>query len=141
MNQNEIVQIVNLVAAADGRNVNEQTYGAWMLVLGHMDFGLAKEATLAALKDESIRWTEPKHILAKAGKVLDVREQDKRRERALTEHEVKKGAPVPVCLDHGLSIVACDVCCKKAYELSKVLGGINSPRYQTEFYGKICVPQ
>jgi hypothetical protein len=141
VNQAEVVQIVNLVAAADGRNVNEQTYAAWMLVIGHLGFNLAKEATLAALKDEAIRWTEPKHVLAKAGRVLEVREQDKRRERALTEHEVKKGTPVPICRDHGRSIMQCDVCCKKAGDLAALNGGVQSSPYQTLFWQEVCHPQ
>lgn len=141
MNQNEIVSIVDLVAAADGRNVSEQTYGAWFLVLGHLGIGLAREGALEALKDESIRWVEPKHILGKVSKILDRQELAKRKERALSGDVEKQGAPVPICIDHNLSIMQCDPCCAKALQLSKDMDGVNGHMYQTAFYGSICHPQ
>ena len=141
MNQNDLASVVDLIAAADGRNVSEQTYGAWFLVLGHLDFRLARDAALEAMRDDTIRWVEPKHVLAKVGKIRDRRDADMRRDRALSEKKHEEFAPVPICVDHGLSINKCEACGRKALALSRSLDGVDGPAYQKAFWGTICMPQ
>lgn len=109
----ETKQVLDFIAAADGRNVTEQTYGAWHLVIGHLSFEQARQAALMALQDDAIRWTEPKHILAKVAKLISDSEAEKRRERALTASEEPKGAEMPVC-QHGKGLLYCDPCCHDA---------------------------
>ena len=123
MNNNETAQIVDFIAAADSRNVTPQTYGAWHLVIGHLDFETARQAAVMALQDEAIRWTEPKHILGKAGRLLEVAEQDKRRQLALTREEPEQGAEMPLCV-HGKGLLYCDPCCHE----QAIIAGLISPR-------------
>ena len=123
MNNNETAQIVDFIAAADSRNVTPQTYGAWHLVIGHLSFETARQAAVMALQDEAIRWTEPKHILSKAGRLLEVAEQDKRRQLALTREEPSTGAEMPVCI-HGVGLLYCGPCCHEAAIVAELI----SPR-------------
>ena len=109
----ETKQVLDFIAAADGRNVSEQTYGAWHLVIGHLSFEQARQAALMALQDDAIRWTEPKHILAKVARLVELAKADERRERALTATEEPKGAAMPVC-EHGKGLLYCDTCCHQA---------------------------
>ena len=123
MNQQESAQIVDFVAAADGRTVTDQTYGAWHIVIGHLNFELARQSAVMALQDEAIRWTEPKHILSKAGRLLEVAEQDKRRQLALTREEPSTGAEMPLCV-HGVGMLYCGPCCHE----QAIIQGLISPR-------------
>lgn len=109
----ETKQVLDFIAAADGRNVSEQTYGAWHLVIGHLSFEQARQAALMALQDDAIRWTEPKHILAKVARLVELAKADERRERALTATEEPKGTAMPVC-EHGKGLLYCDPCCHQA---------------------------
>jgi hypothetical protein len=109
----ETKQVLDFIAAADGRNVTEQTYGAWHLVIGHLSFEQARQAALMALQDDAIRWTEPKHILAKVARLVELAKADERRERALNVSEEPKGAEMPIC-EHGKGLLYCDPCCHQA---------------------------
>ena len=113
MNNAESAQIVDFVVAADGRNITPQTYGAWHLVIGHLDFEQARTATLMALQDTDIRWVEPKHIIAKVAKLIQTAEADQRRERALSERPATVGSDMPVC-KHNLGLLRCQACCHQA---------------------------
>ena len=113
MNSEETKQILDFVAAADGRNVTAQTYGAWHLVIGHLGFDITRNATLMALQDTDIRWVEPKHILAKVAKLVAAKEADERRERALTAQVENQGSAMPNC-KHGKGLLYCDPCCHQA---------------------------
>lgn len=109
MNQEQIATIVNLVSASDGRNKDPQLYGAWFLVIGHLDFDLAKEATLEAMRDDTIRWVEPKHVLGKVSRIRDRHDANLRREQALLGSVPVVYSPPPVCV-HGLSLLKCKPC-------------------------------
>jgi hypothetical protein len=110
MNNEQTAQIVDFVAASDNRNVTPQTYGAWHLLLSHLDFEMTREATILALKDEAIRWVEPKHILSKVAKIIANAEAEQRKQRALTYEDNRKGVPMPKCV-HGLGLLYCKPCC------------------------------
>lgn len=109
----ETKQIVDFIAATDGRNVTEQTYGAWHIVLEKVDFEKARQAAVDAMRDESIRWVEPKHILAKVSKMISEAEADVRRNRALTYEESNRGTPMPKC-KHDVGLLYCDECCHQS---------------------------
>lgn len=101
---------MDFVAATDNRNVTPQTYGAWHLILGHLDFEQVRQATLLACQDENIKWVEPKHILSKVSKLISDAEADQRRNRALTYEESNRGTPMPKCA-HGKGLLYCAECC------------------------------
>lgn len=90
-----------------------QTYGAWHLLIGHLDFDQAREATLMALQDTDIRWVEPKHILAKVARLVDLAKAEERRIRALNATDEPKGSEMPLC-EHGKGLLYCDPCCHEA---------------------------
>lgn len=113
MNNEQTAQIVDFVAASDNRNLTPQTYGAWHLLLNHLDFEITREATVLALKDEAIRWVEPKHILGKVSKLISDSEADQRRQRALAYEDKKVGVAMPKC-SHGLGLLYCPECCHQA---------------------------
>lgn len=113
MQPQETKQILDFIAAADGRNVTEQTYGAWHLLLSHLNFELTRQATMMALQDTAIRWVEPKHILGKVAKVISDIEADERRQRALNIQSEEKGSPMPTC-KHGHGLLKCEPCCHQA---------------------------
>ena len=140
MLQHEIVPLLDLVAAADGRNITEQTYAAWFMVIGHLDFPLAKEAALEAMADDTIRWIEPKDILAKVRKIRERRETDKRRNHALEGSKDVHGVPAPICIAHNKSIMTCMPCCDKAADLARSLDGVDGHYYQSSFWVEIARP-
>lgn len=109
----ETKQVLDFIAAADGRNLTEQTYGAWHIVLGHLSFEHARQAAVMALQDEAIKWVEPKHILGKVSKLISDSEADQRRNRALTFEDNKVGTPMPKCV-HGKGLLYCGECCHNA---------------------------
>jgi hypothetical protein len=113
MQPQETKQILDFIAASDNRNVSEQTYGAWHLLLENLSFSMCREAAVMALKDPEIRWVEPKHILAKVSKIIDTEQANIRREAALAPKVESKGAPMPVC-KHNKGLLYCDPCCHDA---------------------------
>ncbi len=113
MNNEQTAQIVDFVAAADNRNVTPQTYGAWHLILGHLEFEQVRQATLLACQDENIKWVEPKHILGKVSKLISDTQADQRRNRALTYEDNNRGVPMPKCV-HGKGLLYCGECCHNA---------------------------
>ena len=110
MTPDETRQILDFISASDNRNVPEQTYGAWHILLSHLSFSMTREATVMALKDPDIRWVEPKHILAKVSKIIDTEQANIRREAALAPKIESKGSPMPNC-KHGKGLLYCDPCC------------------------------
>jgi hypothetical protein len=141
MQPTEVMQIVNLIVAADGRTPTEQMYGAWTLTIGHLTFDLAREAAIEAMRDEKIRYVEPKHVLSKVNRIREVLEQNRRREMALEEKVVTEGKPVPICRDHGKGVIHCKPCAHKAYELSLSTTGLGSAEYEQKFWDTVCFPQ
>lgn len=139
MNQNETATLVDFVAASDSRNVTEQTYAAWHVILGHLDFDLARQAAVLAMRDETIRWTEPKHIIAKVAKLIEAKETEERRARAMLTPTVEAGTPQPLCRQHNKAILSCNDCCRKSVQLAKVTGGNNSRVYVERFYSEIAL--
>lgn len=113
MRPEETKQIVDFISATDGRNVTEQTYGAWHIILNEQDFEQTRIATVLATRDESIRWVEPKHILAKIAKLKADADAEQRRERALTYEDKREGTPMPKC-QHSKGLLYCDPCSHQA---------------------------
>jgi len=108
VNNNEVASIVKLVAAADGRNVTAETYGAWAMVIGHLDVAMARDAAILAMADVEIHRVEPKHILGKVAKIKDAVDASDRREKALT-FTASEPSPLPIC-EHGVKMLSCKTC-------------------------------
>lgn len=106
----ETKQILDFIGAADGRIINEQTYGAWHIALGHLSFEQTRQAAIMAIQDTEIRRIEPKHILGKVAKIISNAEAEQRKQRALTFDDSKQGSPMPKCV-HGLGMLYCKPCC------------------------------
>lgn len=103
-------QIVDFISAAKNQTPTEKTYGAWHLLIAELDFEKAREATILALKDPSITFLEPKHILGKVSELKEAHELKLRQERAIEHKSETKGVPMPKC-KHDIGLLYCDPCC------------------------------
>jgi hypothetical protein len=137
MNLEQSTSIVDFVAAADNRTVSEDTYAAWHLLIGHLDYETAVQAARMALTDDNVRWVEPKSILAKVSRLIDLRDQEQRRNRAIAGPVPARKTPAPVCRAHSVSMMKCEPCSKLAAESAK-RHGVESKAYVNEFYATIA---
>lgn len=141
MNKSATLQVLDFLSQSDNRTVTEEMVNTWHDIIGWLDFEVAREATIACLSDVTIRWVEPKHVIASAKRVLEKREVDQRRVAASQPRPTYDGTPMPVCRAHGKGIASCDDCCRKARHLNESLGGNNSPEYVARFYQEIAISQ
>jgi len=123
MNLNETSQILDYIAAADGRSTNEQTYKVWFDALNHLQFATAQQAAIKTIQDVTVKWAKPIDILQAAGRLLEVEAQDKRRELSKAFEEPSTGSPMPVCV-HGVGLLYCGPCCHEAAIVAELI----SPR-------------
>lgn len=135
MKNTESMSIVDLLAGADNRQKDEQTYGAWFIALEPYPFDLALEAAVLCLRDEKInRLVQPKDIISKIGLIKDRHTADQQRARALEPQEDTHGVSQPICYDHDLPIMRCDACIAKTGKLSAQTGGTDSKRFYSEWF-------
>lgn len=113
MTPQETQQIVDFIYAAKDGKPTERTFAAWHLVIGNYQFDVMREAAVMALADPDINYLEPKHLVAKAGKIRDRIEADKRRELALAPSTDYSGVAMPKC-EHGIGKLYCAPCCHQA---------------------------
>jgi len=108
MNKTELIQLLEVVSAVDGRKVTEATINAWLPVLATTTYADSVTALTQCRSDERINWVEPKHILAKAKDIVR-----KRIEAAESKELLKprSGNPCPTCI-HKKPLVECLTCCK-----------------------------
>lgn len=107
----ETRQIVDFVYATKSQEATEKTYGAWHLVIANLNFEIAREAALMALRDEDIKIVEPKHILGKASRLKELAEIEIRKQSAIEAEPAKvTGVPMPKC-KHDKGLLHCDPCC------------------------------
>ena len=109
MKKTDTATVLEFLSLTDNRKITEDRILAWHDAIGHLDFEIARSAVTEAVRDDSISWVEPKHILAKARLVLERLEVEKRREQPLPER--KLGDAMPVC-EHGLGLLYCLPCCR-----------------------------
>lgn len=109
MKKTDTATVLEFLSLTDNRKITEDRIFAWHDAIGHLDFDIARAAVTEAVRDDSISWVEPKHILAKARVVIDRIEIEKRRNAAPTERA--GGEAMPVC-EHGLGLLYCLPCCR-----------------------------
>lgn len=110
MNKTEIIDLLELVAAVDGRKITEITIQAWLMPLQDVAFGDAIAGLNLCRKDASIGWVEPKHIYAKSKEIVSRRKDDE--EKVERAKEVRSGVRCPNC-KHDIAIVNCQSCCRE----------------------------
>lgn len=107
MNKIETKSLLDAIAAVDNRKVTPEVIEVWHGIIGFMSFDLAKEALKLAQTDSSIRWMEPRHIVAWS------KEASFRMSRDLPVDVTQPaGVPAPKC-KHGKSLPMCVPCCKE----------------------------
>lgn len=138
MNKTGTLQVLQFLSQTDNRKVTPDVIEAWHAVIGWLDFDTAREAAVACVGDASIKWVEPKHIVAAAKQLISRRKEEQARNEP-KPHYI--GTPMPVCKAHGKGIIQCDLCCRKARHLNESLGGNSSPEYVARFYQEIAISQ
>lgn len=114
MNKVELKELLDLVAAVDGRTITATVLEAWHPVIGFISLSDAKEALVLARRDETIGRVEPKHIVAKFKELRSKRAVADEQE-AQAKNKSEPGVPCPKCV-HSLKIVDCKACCKAMAE-------------------------
>ena len=109
MKKVDTASVLEFLSLTDNRKITDDRILAWHDVIGHLDFEVARLAVAEAVRDDSISWVEPKHILAKARLVADRLEYEKRKSQPLPER--KAGDAMPVC-EHNIGLLYCVPCCK-----------------------------
>lgn len=110
MKKTDTATVLEFLSLTDNRKITEEKILAWHQAIGHLDFDVAREAVNAAVRDDSISWVEPKHILAKARVIKDRIEHDIK--RATPFKSSWAGSPMPQC-EHGKGLLYCQPCCAK----------------------------
>jgi hypothetical protein len=110
MKSTETKQILDYFQAIDNRKVTPQITNIWHELIGHLDFDIARQASMLCREDSGIEWVEPRHLLAKARLVKESRLTDDRREQALNPSNEKVGVPMPKCV-HNIGLLLCEPCC------------------------------
>lgn len=113
MNLAQTTEILDYLSAIDGRVVTAEKVKAWNDVIGYLDFDLAKEGAVLAIRQENINYVEPKHIIAMTMKIKENRRTEENRQKAMEPETVKRGSPMPKC-QHGIGLLLCDPCCRVA---------------------------
>jgi hypothetical protein len=113
MEKIEIAELVEYLSLLDGRQVTPEKIAAWNDAVGFLNYAEAKTAVIEATRDVSIRYVEPKHIVAIA---LGVREKAKAAKQQAEQKDGEVpwvGVPQPKCA-HGIGLLSCDPCCRNA---------------------------
>jgi len=126
MTPEQTKQIVDFISATKNTVPTDKTYGAWHIIISELDFEQARQAAIRAVKDPSINFIEPKHILAKASVLVEEAKTEERRQRAMQELEPVQSTPMPKC-KHGKGLLYCDPCCHEA----AIEAGLIEPRPYT----------
>jgi hypothetical protein len=113
MEKTEIAELVEYLSLIDGRQVTAEKIQAWNEVIGFLDYPTAREAVIQAQRDISIRYVEPKHIVAIALSIKEKRKTETAREKSLNYSETEVKNPMPKCV-HNKGLLFCDTCCRNA---------------------------
>lgn len=108
MKKTDTATVLEFLSLTDNRKITEDRILAWHDAIGHLDFDVARSAVTEAVRDDSISWVEPKHILAKARLVIDRLATEKRRNQPAPERKI--GDAMPVC-KHNIGLLYCVPCC------------------------------
>jgi hypothetical protein len=112
MQLTETKEIIRQVALVDNRKVSTDTIEAWHNIIGRIPFDIAQEALKLAQQDASIKYLEPRHIVAWAKEAAF--RLDRHKPKAPQQEFVK--VEQPNCRAHGLPVLSCRPCCR---EMSK----------------------
>lgn len=113
MNLAQTTEILDYLSAIDGRMVTAEKVKAWQEVIGYLDYDLAKQGVVMAIRQENINYVEPKHIIAMTQRVKEQRKIEESKLLAQEPKPVKWGSPMPKC-EHGKGLLFCDPCCRTA---------------------------
>lgn len=112
MNKIETKSILDTIAAIDNRKLTTDTIEAWHNIIGRIPFDIAQEALKLAQQDATIKYLEPRHIVAWAKEAAFRLDRQKPKE----EPAKYEYAPQPTCRAHQLPLLSCRPCCR---EMSK----------------------
>lgn len=111
MNLKETETLLREMFAVDGRKLEAEKIAAWKESLGGMQLDVAQTALRAARADSFINFVEPRHLWAKAKSAAQELDRLAQQSTMKEEEANKQYAPCPTCV-HGLSLLACNECCR-----------------------------
>jgi hypothetical protein len=117
VNINETKALLKEIADIDNRKLDEAMAKGWHAVLSPIPLEIAREAHILARRDATITYLEPKHIVAWSKEAAFRLDRDKKK-----PEPTPTGDPMPVCRDHGKSILGCDPCCHRLYKFTEARG-------------------
>ncbi|NBU22793.1 MAG: hypothetical protein EBS38_02620 [Actinobacteria bacterium] len=117
MNIIETKELLEEIAAIDGRKLTPEIVAAWQGILAGIPLEIAKEAHKLARRDERVNWLEPRHISGWAKEAAFRLDREKPK-----QVEPQTFAPQPVCKAHNTPILACDPCCHRIYKYKELQG-------------------
>ena len=109
MQLTETKEIIRQVALVDNRKVSTDVIEAWHNIIGRIPFDIAQEALKLAQQDASIKYLEPRHIVAWAKEAAF--RLDRQKPKAPENKFVK--VEQPTCRAHQLPILSCRPCCRE----------------------------
>lgn len=113
MEKTKIADLMEYLSLLDGRQVTPEKIAAWNEVIGFLDYPEAKTALIEATRDASIRFVEPKHVVAIALSNREKHKTEKQKQELRNKDEKWVGVPQPKCA-HGIGLLTCDPCCRNA---------------------------
>jgi hypothetical protein len=113
MTKGELKDLMEYLQAIDNRQLSPEKLQAWFDLIGHLDYGIAKQALLMASSDEAVGYVEAKHIIANSYRIKERIKTEENRARALEDQPEKKSSPMPKCV-HNIGLLLCDPCCHNA---------------------------
>lgn len=117
MNIIETKELLEEVAAIDGRKLTPETVAAWQGILAGIPLEIAREAHKLARRDANISYLEPKHIFSWSREAAFRLDREKPK-----PVEEKSFSPQPVCKAHNKPILSCDPCCHRIYKFKELQG-------------------
>jgi hypothetical protein len=113
MTKNQLKEIMEFLSAIDNRQLTAEKLQVWFDLIGYLDFEVARDAVILAVREPSINYLEPKHVIAFSQKIKERKKTEEAREKSINFEEEKPKNPMPKCV-HNKGLLFCDTCCRNA---------------------------
>jgi len=130
MQISETKELLRQISLVDNRKITPDTIEAWHGIIGAIPFEIARSALKLAQQDASIKYLEPRNIIAWSKEAAFRLDRNKPK-----DEEVLIGSPMPVCREHQTPIMKCDPCCHALHKFQEANGSSGLERFaQSEIY-------
>jgi len=130
MQISETKELLRQISLVDNRKITPDTIEAWHGIIGAIPFEIARSALKLAQQDSSIRYLEPRNIIAWSKEAAFRLDRNKPK-----DEEVLIGSVMSVCRKHQMPIMKCDPCCHSLHKFQEANGSSGLERFaQSEIY-------